>query len=125
MELDEYHAIMNTPRSKYGNKHVRIDGILFDSQAEGRRYQELKLLVAAGEIRDLQVHPKFPISPAGRDRWTHKAIRARTYEADFQYIEDGHIVAEDIKGARTQLFSLKWDIVRLRFPNVEFRLVKA
>ena len=35
---------------KYGNRKVEIDGVTFDSIAEARRYQELKLLETAGEI---------------------------------------------------------------------------
>ncbi len=125
MELDEYRSL--TKVSKYGNKRVRADGYLFDSQAEYRRYNELKLLLAAGEISDLVVHPTFSISPAGRDRWAHKAIRAHKYEADFQYYdkEARRVCVDDVKGVSTQLFRLKWDIVRLRYPEIEFRLVKA
>jgi hypothetical protein len=115
----------NSPRNKYGNKRVKADGYTFDSQAEYRRYCELKLLEQAGEIIDLEVHPKFSLTPRGLDLWSRKPIRPRKYEGDFQYQEDGHLVVEDVKGAATQLFKLKWDIVRLRYPHIEFRIVKA
>jgi hypothetical protein len=117
----------NSPRSKYGNKRVKADGYTFDSQAEYRRWQELKLLEQAGEISDLEVHPKFIISPGGRDAFTGKVIRKRTYEGDFAYIEldtDRQII-EDTKGVATQVFRLKWDLVRLAYPDIEFRIVKA
>jgi hypothetical protein len=115
----------NSPRNKYGNKRVKADGYTFDSQAEYRRYCELKLLEQAGIICDLEVHPKFIISPLGNDPWTGEKIRPRKYIGDFQYQEDGHIIVEDVKGALTKLFENKWDIVRLRYPHIEFRIVKA
>jgi hypothetical protein len=117
----------NSPRNKYGNKRVKADGHTFDSQAEYRRYRELKLLVRAGEIIDLEVHPKYLLSEGGRDQYTGKKIRQRIYEADFSYMDahTGQFCAEDVKGASTQLFRLKWDLVRLRYPHIEFRIVKA
>ena len=45
--------------NKYRNKKVAIDGIVFDSQAEGKRYQELKLLLKNGDIKDLELQPRF------------------------------------------------------------------
>ena len=42
---------MKKPRkSKYGNIKTRVDGILFDSKKEAKRYLELKLLEKAGRI---------------------------------------------------------------------------
>jgi hypothetical protein len=46
---------MNDQRPKYGNRKTEIDGYLFDSQAEARRYKELKLMQAAGEIDTLEL----------------------------------------------------------------------
>ncbi len=46
-------------RSKFGNRHVKIDGIRFDSMKEGRRYNELKLLERGGEIQNLELQPRF------------------------------------------------------------------
>ncbi len=38
---------------------TKVDGYTFDSISEGRRYSDLKLLVAAGEVRNLEVHPRL------------------------------------------------------------------
>ena len=54
-------------KSKYGAKKVEIDGIIFDSKKEGRRYQELKMLQKAGEISNLQRQVKYILIPAQRE----------------------------------------------------------
>lgn len=36
--------------NKYGAKKTVVDGVTFDSKAEARRYQQLKLMQQAGEI---------------------------------------------------------------------------
>ena len=59
--MTESRAVYSVPRSKYGNQKVALDGHTFDSRAEARRYQELHLLLAAGEITDLVVHPRFAL----------------------------------------------------------------
>jgi hypothetical protein len=43
----------NTP-SKYRNRKTEVDGIVFDSAKEARRWQELQLLERAGEIKSLR-----------------------------------------------------------------------
>lgn len=40
---------------KYHNQPVVVNGIKFDSRREARRYQELQLLLRAGEITQLQL----------------------------------------------------------------------
>ena len=51
MSVREYWKIKKPKgRSKYGNRNVKVDGNIFDSQAEARYYQELKLLARAEEI---------------------------------------------------------------------------
>lgn len=73
----------------------RVGGIVFDSLAEARWYQDLQLRELAGDISDLKPHPKFVIQPEfyvlGEKR------RAITYAADMEYIEDGVRVIVDVK----------------------------
>ena len=90
---------------KYKNKKIEVDGIVFDSKKEARRYQELKLLEKSGEIHDLQIQVKFILIPkqyskteftkAGKPRVIESEC---TYIADFCYIAaDGEKVVEDTK----------------------------
>jgi hypothetical protein len=97
--------------SKYGNKKVKEDGYTFDSQGEHRRYLQLRLLARQGLIRDLQVHkPSFELAPKSKD--AQGPIRAVSYVPDFTYWEDGVWVVEDVKGVQTDVFKLKWNLLR-------------
>ena len=98
---------------KYGNSKVVVDGIEFDSQKEGRRYWELKLLQRAGRISDLQLQREFELIPAQYETYprygkTGKRLqdgkrcieKSCTYKADFCYMQDGKLIVEDTKGYR-------------------------
>lgn len=71
-----------------------MDGVVFASQKEMKRYAELKILVRAGEITELALQPKFEIDANGEHYCT--------YTADFSYIEkDGTVVVEEVKSTGT------------------------
>ena len=86
--------------NKYNARKVTIDGIKFDSKAEARRYGELKLLVQAGEITDLECHPRFRLLDGVT--WNGKRYRPVNYTADFQYREGDKTVVEDVKSRATK-----------------------
>lgn len=88
-------------RHKYRARPVTIDGIRFASKAEGKRYTELKLLERAGEIKALELQPRYPLNVQG--------TKVGEYRADFTYVETrtGKRVIEDVKGMRTPLYSWK------------------
>lgn len=109
--------------SKYRNKPVKADGHRFDSIAEHTRYCELVMLEQAGEISGLKVHPKYEIQPAFKHKG--KKYRAVTYEGDFEYIEDGQVVVEDVKGVETDVFKLKQKLLLNKYPDLDFRIVKV
>lgn len=90
-------------RSKYGNKRTEVDGIAFDSKAEARRWGELKMLVAAGEIGSLERQAKYVLIPK------QDGERECAYVADFTYwkITPGCRIVEDVKGYRTEVYRLK------------------
>jgi len=89
--------------SKYKNIKVTLDGFKFDSKKEARRYRDLKLLEKAGEISDLNVHPKFQIEVNGKN--------ICTYSADFEYLHNHSKkrIVEDVKvdATKTQTYRLK------------------
>lgn len=87
--------------SKYGAIKTEVDGITFASKKEARRYSQLRLLERVGEITDLKLQPRFPLTLNG--------IKVCTYVADFQYRDLGtdEVVVEDVKGVRTALYKLK------------------
>lgn len=98
-------------RSKYGAVKTVVDGITFDSKAEARRYGELKLLQAAGVIKDLEMQPRYDITI--NDKF------CAFYKADFRYIQDGEMVVEDVKGMKTPMYRLKKKLVEALYPHVE------
>ena len=56
MTLEEYRKLVH--KQQKGNKlnavKTNIDDLEFDSKSEAKRYAELKMLQAAGEISDLK-----------------------------------------------------------------------
>jgi hypothetical protein len=95
--------------SKYKAQPTVIDNIRFASKAEARRYMELKLLVRAGEIKELELQPKFPLYVTRRRGGDlHKVC---DYIADFRYRQgpNGVLVIEDVKSkpTKTAVYRLK------------------
>jgi len=108
--------------NKYNAVRTEVDGILFHSKGEARRYGELKMLERAGEISDLELQPQFVLLDAfERDG---KRIQAIKYKADFKYIEDDIVVIEDFKGKETAEFKIKRKLFLNRYPEYEFRVTK-
>jgi hypothetical protein len=105
--------------SKYGNKSVEFDGYKFDSLAELRRYQDLRIMENNGDISNLVVHPRFIL----QEPFTHNHIRERAiaYEADFSYYDrDGKKIVEDVKGFKTKEYQIKRKLFLYKYPDVNF-----
>ena len=116
--------------NKYHARKVMIDGITFDSQAEGNRYLYLKSEQEAGRISGLECHPKFTLLK-GRT-WNGKRYRPVTYSPDFTYRDcvAAKMVAEDVKGGQatqTTAFKIKQKmlIAMLDESAWDFRIVEA
>lgn len=119
--IDPHQASVKVGKGRYGNvsKPV-VDGIKFDSKREMLRYLDLRILERVEDIFDLQVHPKYPITIGGipimvSSNQHNKWDRHLTYEADFEYIQDGDVVIEDVKmesGHRTGIYKLKRALMR-------------
>lgn len=102
--------------SKYHAKPTVVDNIRFASQKEARRYRELKLLERAGEIWDLELQPRFPLSvpsTTGTIGGAAKVLagtfdgRIGEYRGDFAYLDRTGRVVEDVKGFKTALYRWK------------------
>ena len=100
--------------SKYRSRKVDVDGFSFDSQAEATRYAELQLLERSEEITDLRVHPSWILQPRFL-KPDGRIVRPITYEADFAYIENDHLVVEDVKPAwKDPRKDGAWQVFRLK-----------
>lgn len=93
--------------NKYHARKVALDGYVFDSGAEARRYQELLLMQRSGMIWDIAVHPVYPLEVDG--------LHITNYEADFRYrLRDGNqIVVEDVKGVKTDVYRIKRRLMKV------------
>ena len=105
--------------NKYHAKKVSIQGEVFDSKKEARRFLELQMLEKAGKISGLQRQKKFVLVPAQYEPETTgprggkikgKLLeREVAYYADFVYFdeEEKDFVIEDTKGVRTLDYIIK------------------
>jgi len=111
--------------SKYKAVPTIVDGIRFDSKREAARWQELKLLQEAGEIRYLMLQPEYELQAAFKDI-DGKHHRAIKYRADFKYVDAlGYWIVEDVKGYRTADYKLKAKLFRFRYRHMKLVEVKA
>lgn len=111
--------------TKYNNKKTIVDGKIFDSKKEARRYQELALMEKSGKITNLELQPKFTLQE--KFKYNGEIYHAITYTADFSYIEreDAKTVVEDVKGVETEIFKLKRKLFIKKFGQlVDFRIVR-
>jgi hypothetical protein len=91
--------------NKYGARKTEVDGIKFHSAKEAKRYTELQVLSRAGLVKGLILQPRFPIVING--------VKVCTYVADFEFIDEtGARVIEDVKGMKTDVYTLKNKLMR-------------
>lgn len=103
---------MRAQRSKYHAVPTVVHGFRFASKAEAARYAELLLLGQAGQIRNLELQPRFDLHVDG--------VKVATYVGDFRYEErawkpdviwsslpEWRDVVEDVKGVRTPVYRMK------------------
>ena len=101
--------------TKYNAIRTVLDGITFASKREAKRYSQLKLLLAAGEISELTTQPVIPLEVNGQ-------IIGR-YIGDFRYIENGIVIIEDVKSkpTMTSIYRLKKKILATYTPPIAIR----
>lgn len=113
-------------RSKYGAKKTVVDGLIFDSKREAKRWLELKQMEKAGEISGLRRQVPYELIPEHREpdligprggRTKGKLIESSCkYVADFVYVDkDGVQVVEDSKGFRTADYKIKRKLMYDRY----------
>ncbi len=90
----EVEIISNRKRPKFGNVKTVLDGIVFDSSKEARRYVVLRYRQTVGEISELELQKEFPLEVNGE--------KIASYFADFVYKEKGELVVEDVKSSHTR-----------------------
>jgi hypothetical protein len=101
---------------KYNNRKVKYDGLIFDSVKECNRYIELKILIRANRIKDLQTQVTFELVPK------QNGERAVKYIADFVYFDNDFqsLVCEDVKGVKTKDYIIKRKLFKSIYKNYKF-----
>lgn len=123
----KYH---NTPDERFSDDGKTIH---FDSQKEARRFDELMIMLKAGQILDLKLQPQFTLQEAYT---TPEGVRVRAirYQADFSYkvrdaeaeeeaeilgfsCESWRTVVEDVKSkaTKTRVYAIKRKLMHERF----------
>lgn len=100
-------------KSKYGNQKVELDGCVFDSKKESRRYLVLREELLTGDITELEVHVEFPLIVEGK--------LIGSYICDFRYKRKGKLVVEDVKSKvtrRIEKYRLKKKLMKAIY-NIE------
>lgn len=116
-------------RPKYGNKKIKADGYTFDSIAEFKHYEKLRLLEKAHVIADLKIKPRFHIEIGGKPVLLRSPRypngRVLTYEADFSYVNTNTQVrvVEDVKGKDTRVSAIKRALVEAIY-DIRVEVVK-
>lgn len=118
--VDERFRPAKEPRpNKYGARRTEVDGIVFDSAKEARRYQVLKSMQEAGEISDLWLQSTITLMEGFI--YEGKYTQPVRYTADFVYNKDGKMVIEDVKSAataKTEAFRIRWRLLQWKYRNV-------
>ena len=92
-------------RHKFGAKRTKRDGQTFDSQKEGRYYDELKLRVLAGDVLFFLMQVPFHL-PGGV-----KVV------VDFvEFWKDGTVHIIDVKGHKTPQYIRNKKMVETIYP---------
>lgn len=109
--------------SKYKNKKIEIDGLVFDSQAEARYYTYLSDLMQKGVVTAIIPQPRYLLQESFRKNGI--LFRKIEYVADFavQY-EDGRNEVVDVKGMETTDFKIKRKLFEKKYPELSLKVVK-
>ena len=101
-------------------------GHTHDSKREAIRCNELHDLQAAGAISDLITHPQYWFVINGK-QLKHPNGRRVGYLSDFEYIENGMVVTEDVKPssklAISRDYPLRIAVFKALYPSIMFREV--
>lgn len=108
--------------TKYNARKTVINGIQFDSKAEGQYYIILKDKQRRGEIESFTLQPKFLLQEGFEKNG--KKYRPITYKADFEIVHnDGSLEIVDVKGFVTKEFAIKLKMFEKAYPDLSLTIV--
>jgi len=109
--------------AKYKNVKAESNGVKFQSKKERNRYDELILMLNAGEIEGLKLQETFNIQ-RGFTTIDGERIQPIAYSCDFSYYHTGTTrrVVEDCKGFKTAKWKNSWKMMKYNYPEFEYRI---
>ena len=111
-------------KSKYNSKKIVIDGIKFDSKAEGEFYIYLKDLKEQGKIKDIILQEKLILQEGFKK--DGKTFRPITYTVDFTFTTNtGELIRVDVKGMETQQGNLKRKMYEYKYKEPLYWVAKS
>ena len=116
--------MFNKKGSKYNNKKPEKYDRKWDSQMELEFYEYNLKLKEQGQVVDIELQPVFLL----QDKYIYKGktIRKMEYKADFKIIySDGSVIVYDVKGMILNDFKLKWKLLRFKYNDMDFRLIRS
>ena len=112
--------------SKYNAKKVEIDGIKFDSKAEGEYYLHLKQQVTERQILGFERQKRMLLQEGFIVEGVKGKIRPIFYVVDFIVTEnDGTLTYVDVKGMETDVFKLKKKLFMKRYNTALLKVKKT
>lgn len=112
--------------SKYNAKKVEIDGIKFDSKAEGEYYLHLKQQVTERQILGFERQKRMLLQEGFNVEGVKGKIRPIFYVVDFVITEnDGTLTYIDVKGMETDVFRLKKKLFMKRYNTALLKVKKT
>ena len=112
--------------SKYNAKKVEIDGIKFDSKAEGEYYLHLKQQVTERQILGFERQKRMLLQEGFSVEGVKGKIRPIFYVVDFIVTEnDGTLTYVDVKGMETDVFKLKKKLFMKRYNTALLKVKKT
>lgn len=125
-------------------KHIKttIDGIVFDSKMESKKYEDLKEQLAKGLIKNFELQPEFllqdkyiivdgqviegshPDFNKLKRKTKAETIRAIKYRGDFLVtnLDDTQEVI-DTKGQSTTEFEIKKKLFMFKYPHLKMKVI--
>ena len=103
-------------RNKYKNEKSEFEGIKFDSEMEKDFYIHL---LKTHKKEEIKLQPVFVLQEKFKDN-TGKTQRELKYIADFQV----NNIVYDVKGMITPVFKMKEKSFKLKYPELELKLIK-
>lgn len=104
-------------KNKYGAKSVIYNGRKYHSTGEANYAMELDWRKESGDIK--AITPQYPI------KIVVNGVFICRYIIDFKIeLKNGQIEYHEYKGAETDLFKIKWKLVKALYPEWNFKLIK-